>query len=133
MGARDREGIENAGGVGNQVGTAISRVTPLVGDRTPGVAVVVADNEPTTVRKQLTETLLPPHHRRPDAHDEQDRRMGRVAKNLGAQPGAVCLDHLLGHLASTHARWRVRRPAIPEQTAPRAGNNRDGSNDPLNH
>src|SRR4051794_12017726 len=97
MSGRYLIGVEHAGDVGNEVGAAVAGASQLVGDRTPGVAVVIADHEPSATREQLTEVFLPPEHRRADAHDEQDRRVNRVAERLRAQLDTVRLDHSLAH------------------------------------
>src|SRR3954447_18761952 len=57
---------------------------------------VVADNEPPAVREHPAEALLPPQHRCTHAHDEEDRRVGRVTEWLGAKLDPVRLDHALG-------------------------------------
>lgn len=100
--ARDPVAVQYAAGVGNQVGAGVSGAARLVGDRTPGVAVVVANHEPPAIGQQSTETFLPPQHRRAGAHDEQERRVGGVAHGIRAQLDTVRLDHALGHPASSH-------------------------------
>src|SRR5439155_14014316 len=44
-----------------------------------------------------------------EAHDEEDRWVGRVAERLGAERYTVCFDHPLGHVAPL-TNPRVRRP-----------------------
>jgi hypothetical protein len=60
--------------------------------------VVVADDEPSPLGEHPAEAFVPPQHRRAESHDEQDRRVGRVAERLGAELDAVRLDHALGHV-----------------------------------
>ena len=62
-------GVEHPHGVGDQVGAGVSGPPRLVGHRSAGVAVVVADHEPPAVGEHPAEALLPPEHRRTDAHD----------------------------------------------------------------
>ena len=69
----------------------------LVGHRAAGVAVVVADHEPPTVGEHPAEALLPPQHRRPDAHDQKDGGILRVAERLRAELDTVCFDFSVGH------------------------------------
>ena len=80
--------------------------------RDPSAAVtrqVVTSLRP--VGGQLAEAFLPPQHRRANAHDEQDRRIDRIAKRLGAQLDAVRLDRALCDVAPSPgtvkpgARW----------------------------
>jgi hypothetical protein len=62
--------------------------------------VVVADYEPPAVGEHLAEALLPPEHRPANAHDEEGRRVGRVAEGLRAELDAVRFDQSLGQLRS---------------------------------
>jgi hypothetical protein len=56
--------VQYTGGIGDEIGAGISRVSGLVGHRSTGVAVVVADHEPARVGEHPAERLLPPEHRR---------------------------------------------------------------------
>jgi hypothetical protein len=94
---RDLVGVEHAGGVGDQVIAGVPGTARLVGDRSPRVAMVVADQEPPAVGEHPAEPLLPPEHRGADPHDQEDRRIPRIAEGLGAEPDAVRLDQSLGH------------------------------------
>jgi hypothetical protein len=118
VGSRDLVGVEHAGGVGHQVGAAVSGAPRLVGDGPARVAVVVADHEPVPVGQHPAEALLPPEHRGADAHDEQDRRVGRVPEGLGTQLDLVGLDHSLSH-GLLLGRSRTRR--VGASTIPRRG------------
>ena len=58
---------------------------------------VVADHELSTRGEHPAEALLPPEHRAAHPVDEEDRRVGRIAKRLGAQLDAVRFDDSLRH------------------------------------
>ena len=96
MRGRDAVGVEHAGGVGDQVGAGVRGVAGLVGHRSAGVAVVVADHEPPSAasirQKPSSHQSIDP----PMPMIEQDRRVGRVAERLRAQLDAVRFDHPLG-------------------------------------
>src|SRR5215211_5957360 len=72
MGALQAEGVEQADGVLCQVSQGVGRSTRLVADRSAGVAVVVADDEPGAGHETLAEAVLPPVHRGCPSHDEED-------------------------------------------------------------
>ena len=76
-------------------------MTRRVRDRSAGVAVVVADDEPPAVGEHLAEASVPPEHRPADTHDEEDRRVGGVAERLRAEPHTVCFNHPLDHVPSS--------------------------------
>src|SRR6266516_7577556 len=69
---------------------------------------IVADHEAPAVGKHPAEALLPPEHRSPDPHDQEDRRVRPLAEGLGAEPDAVGLDDALSHAYPP----RTRRIAI---------------------
>src|SRR5262249_21410123 len=98
MSSLDVVGVEDANGVGNQVRARVFGMLWLVGDGPAGVAVVVADHEPAAIGEHLAEALLPPEHRPPDAHDEQDRWISEVAKGLRAELDTTHGDHALRQL-----------------------------------
>ena len=79
----------------DQVGAGVRRVPRLVGHRSAGVAVVVADDEAAALGQHPAEALLPPEHRRADAHHQEDGRVARIAERLRAELDAVRLDHPL--------------------------------------
>jgi hypothetical protein len=106
VGAGDPVAVEYAESVGEKVVSRVPGASRLIGDRTTGVAVVVADHEPSVPGEHPAKALLPPEHRSPDAHDEQDRRVARIAEGLGADLGAIRIDHALGQGASSFARRR---------------------------
>src|SRR5919107_5448446 len=70
MGALQAEGVEQAQGVLCQVAQGVGCGTRLVADRSAGVAVVVADDEPGAGHETLAEAVLPPVHRGCPSHDE---------------------------------------------------------------
>jgi hypothetical protein len=76
--------------------------------------VVIADHEPPALDELLTEALLPPQHRAAETHHEKYRRIGRLTERLRAQLDVVHLDHVLGHIASSHC-----QPARPATKSPR--------------
>jgi len=86
------ERVQHPGRIGRQVRAGVPRGPGRVADRAPGVAMVVADDEPPARRQPLAEFVLPPVHRGAHAADEQDRRVGRVANNIHAQVDAVNID-----------------------------------------
>jgi AAA domain len=96
------EALEDADGVGDEVGARVWRPPRLVGGRTAGVTVVVADHEPPAPGQHPAKALLPPEHRPTDPHHEEDRRVGGIAEWLGAELNAVHLDHPLGQLGSSN-------------------------------
>jgi hypothetical protein len=95
------EGADDADCVGDEVRGGVRRSARLVADRLPGVAVVVADDEPAAGLQPRAEGVLPPVHRRARAHDEQDRRVGRVTERLDAE-----LDTVDAHLIQDRPRPR---------------------------
>jgi hypothetical protein len=107
---RNAVGVEHTGGVADHVRAGVLGTPGLVGDRPPGVALVVADHEPPAVREHPAEVVLPPDHRAAASHDQEDRRVARVAERLGAELDAVGLDHPL-HLISRSRRVRPQRAA----------------------
>jgi len=58
-------------------------------------------NAPPADDEHPTRALLPPQHRPANAHDQEDRQIGRVAEGLRAPLDAVCFDHALGQLRSS--------------------------------
>jgi hypothetical protein len=111
---RETVGIEHTRCVGHQVAAGVAGASRFVGDRSTGVAVVVADHEPPVVREELTEALLPPQHRRAQTHDEKDRRVGRLAERLGAQLHPVRMDEALSHVLPLSS--PARRPGAALET-----------------
>jgi hypothetical protein len=95
---RDAVGVEHAGGVRDQVGAGVSGTPGLVGHRAAGVAVVVPDHETPAAGEHPAEALLPPEHRAAEAHDEEDRRIGRIAERLRAELDTAHVDHPFGHV-----------------------------------
>jgi hypothetical protein len=98
MRRRDAVRMQHTDRVGNKIGTRVARAPRLVADRTTGVAMVVANHEPTTVGEHPAEPLIAPEHRGGDTHDQKDRRVSRVAQRLRAELDPVRLDHPLSHL-----------------------------------
>lgn len=94
---RDLVGVEYADRVADQIRAGVSGVAQLVGEGSTGVAVVVTDHEPSALGEHPAEVLLPPEHRSPGAHDEQDRWVRPIAKRLGAQGHTIGVNHALGH------------------------------------
>src|ERR687894_1816049 len=92
MGSLQAQGVEQADGVLCQVAQRIVRGPRLVADRSAGVAVVVADDEPGAGHQSLAEPPLPPVHRGCPSHDEQDGGVGYVAERLGAEVDPVGPD-----------------------------------------
>src|SRR5215218_7990523 len=92
MGALQAEGIEQADGVLGQVAQGVGRSTRLVADRSAGVAVVVADDEPGSGRETLAEALLPPVHRGCPSHDEEGGGVGPIAEGLDAEVDPISPD-----------------------------------------
>src|SRR6266496_2495314 len=84
----------------------------LVGDRAPGVTMVVADHESAPIREHLAEALLPPEHRAADAHYQEDRRIPWIPKSLCAELDAVRFDQPLGHHRPSSPSKRSLRPGI---------------------
>src|SRR5262245_26885781 len=98
MSSPDVVGVEDANGVGNEVRARVFGMLWLVGDGPAGVAVVVADHESAAIGEHPAEALLPPEHRPPDAHDEQNRWISEVAKGLRAELDTTHGDHALRQL-----------------------------------
>src|SRR5215211_6598194 len=92
MGALQAQGVEQADGVLCYVAQGVGRSTRLVADRSAGVAVVVADNEPGAGHQSLAEVVLPPVHRGCPSHDEEDGRVGPIAECLDAEVDPISLD-----------------------------------------
>src|ERR687890_340351 len=95
MGALQAEGVEQADGVLCEVTQGVGRSTRLVADRSAGVAVVVADDEPGAGHETLAEAVLPPVHRGCPSHDEEDGGVGPIAECLDAEVDPVCPDNPL--------------------------------------
>jgi len=93
--------VKDTGGIGHEIRTGVLRMVGLIGDRAAGVAVVVADHEAAALGKERAETLLPPEHRRTDPHDQQNRRIVRVAERLCTELDAVRFDHALTHVRAS--------------------------------
>src|ERR687898_243443 len=109
MGALQAEGVEQAQGVLCQVAQGVGRSTRLVADRSAGVAVVVADDEPGAGRQTLAEAVLPPVHRGCPSHDEEDGGVGPIAECLHAEVDPVCPDDpLVGLHRPNLGTWRGR-------------------------
>ena len=116
---RDPVGVEHTGGVGDQVGAGVLGVSRLIGDRSARCRGGRSGSRTARLGEHPAEALLPPEHRRADAHDKQDRRVGRVAEGLRAELDAVRFDHPLGDpcllpafgdqssRAEPHRRWRA--------------------------
>jgi hypothetical protein len=68
-------GVEHTGRVRDEVGAGVAGMPRLVRDRAAGVAVVVADHEPSAVGEEPAEARFPPQHGRAEAHDEQHGRV----------------------------------------------------------
>jgi hypothetical protein len=90
MGTGQAERVEQAHGIGDQVGPRVGRGAWLVA-RSAGVAVVVADDEPGPGRETLAELVLPPVHRGSRPGDEEDRGVGSITEGLHAQVHPVRL------------------------------------------
>jgi hypothetical protein len=69
--------------------------------------VVVADHEAPSVSERQAEALIPPQHRRPDALEEKNRPICRIAERLRAELHAVDLDHPFSHVAGSLLAGRV--------------------------
>src|SRR3712207_5079948 len=109
MGALKAEVIEQADGILCQVAQGIRRSPRLVADRSAGVAVVVADDEPAAGHQSLAEALLPPVHRGCPSHDEEDRGFGPIAECLDAEVDPVGPDDpLVGRYRPNLGAWRGR-------------------------
>ena len=74
---------------------------------------VIADHEPAAAGEHPTEALLPPEHRGTDAHDQEDRRVGRLAEGLRAELDTVGFDHALGQLRSSSREQPAQRRVVP--------------------
>ena len=92
MGALQAEGVEHSDGVLCQVAQRIGCGTRLVADRSAGVAVVVADDEPGAGCQPLAEPVLPPVHRGCPSHDEENGRIGLISESLDAEVDPVGPD-----------------------------------------
>jgi hypothetical protein len=107
--SRDPVRVEDADRVGDQVGACVFRAPRLRCDRSARVPVVVADHEASSLGQQPAEPLVPPEHRCPDTHDQEDWRGGGTAEGLRTELDVVCLDHALGHV---HAFFRCAGSVI---------------------
>src|SRR5918994_5356909 len=67
--------------------------------RATGVTLVEADDIAAPAGQPLAELLRPPEHRRPAPHDEQHRRMCRVAEGLGRDEQSLVADETFAHCA----------------------------------
>jgi hypothetical protein len=116
---RDPVSVEHARSVGGEVRARVAGAAGRIGDRSAGVAVVVADHEPPALGEHPAEALLPPEHRAAEAHDQEDRRIRPVAEGLGAELDAVRLDHALHHAhPSRYSSWRRHHHSpAPRSTA----------------
>jgi hypothetical protein len=59
---------------------------------------VIADDEEAAPGELLAEVIPPGDHLRPEAHDQQQRRVGAVAERLVAELDPVDVRELLAHL-----------------------------------
>src|SRR4051794_24033658 len=110
VGARDAVAVEDARGVGDEVGAPVVRAPRRADGRAAGVAVVVADDEAAAGGERGAERLVPPEHRGAAPHDQQHRRVAGSAEGLGAQLDAADVDHPLRHGASLGSfRFRLAR------------------------
>jgi hypothetical protein len=66
--------------VGAQIPSRVTRMPGLVGRRSAGVALVVADHEAPASGEQPAEAVRPPEHRTAEAHHEQHRWILGVAE-----------------------------------------------------
>ena len=99
MRGRDFIGVEHAGRVGDQVRARVTGAPGLVGDRSAGVRGGRSGSRTARRRRESGKALLPPGHRPADAHDKEDRRVGRVAEGFRAEFHAIRLDHSFSHAA----------------------------------
>src|SRR5687767_6360555 len=124
MRGREAVRVEHTRSVGDQVAAGVPGPARLIADRSTGVAMVVADHESPAVGEHRAEILLPPEHRAADAHDEEDRRVGRDAERLRTELDAVRLDHALCQLRpSSPARhdpytWLRDAPSLGKRVRP---------------
>jgi hypothetical protein len=88
--------VQHRNRVREQIAPGIAGMSGLVGRRSAGVALVVADDEPAVPGEQPAELLRPPQHRAAKACHQEDRRIGRVAERLRAEPDFVHADQPLG-------------------------------------
>ena len=102
---RDAVRVEHAHGVRGHVVQGVGRRADFETGRLARVAVVVADHVPPAVDDRLDEVLLPVDALRARAHDEEQRRVRRVAEVLGPDVDAVRTHDLLSHVA---------RPSVPK-------------------
>src|SRR5439155_18580058 len=89
----DPVAVEHPAGVGDEIGARVRGAARLVARRSTGVAVVVTDHEPATVGEHPTEPFVPPKHRSADTHDEENRRVGRLAERLRAELDPAHVDY----------------------------------------
>src|SRR5215213_8744221 len=98
MGALEAEGVEQPDGVPCQVTQGVGRSTRLVADRSPRVAVVIAEYEPGASHETLAEAVLPPVHGGSPSHDEEDGWICPIAESLDAEVDLICPDDPLALL-----------------------------------
>ena len=92
----EAEDVDQRPRVGHEVATRVGRRARLVADRAARVPVVVAHREPPARRETLAQLVLPPVHRGPRPHDQQDRGVAHLAEALHAEVDAVRVDDAFG-------------------------------------
>jgi hypothetical protein len=95
--------VEERDRVHEQISSGIGRAPGLVRRRPPGVALVVADHEPTALSDQPAEPVRPPQHRAAEARNEEDGRIVRVAERLGIELDPIGVDQALADWHSSNA------------------------------
>src|ERR671915_227710 len=94
------DGAEQAYGIVDEIPARVVGGPGLIGDRSAGVAVVVADDEAGAGGEALTELILPPVHRGARSPDQENRGVAAIAERLDAELDAVGLDDPLAHGSS---------------------------------
>ena len=108
--------LDDRGRVGDQVIAAVAGLARLVRHRLTGVAMVVADHEPSRRGEPVAELVLPPVERGARAVDEQDRRVGGVAERFDAEVDSL-IFMLCGPLRLGSHRWRRRKLRLGGEVA----------------
>ena len=108
------ESVEDGERVVGQVGEVVGRRPDRIGGGPAGVALVVADDEAARSREPFAQPGLPPEHGGGRPVDQQDGRIVAPAEGLHAEPYAVHVQELFGHVVDARTRRRSGKAIISD-------------------